>query len=65
MNTKDSSLIDELGGTVAVAAHCGVRSQAVSQWRKKGIPRPWKIVLENHAKGLSKPAQPPQPNPQA
>jgi len=34
-----SSLIDFLGGTSVVAELCEVRSQAVSQWRRTGIPR--------------------------
>jgi hypothetical protein len=33
------ALIDELGGTVAVARLCEVTSQAVTQWRRTGIPR--------------------------
>jgi hypothetical protein len=36
-----SSLIDALGGTCAVARVCEVSSQAVSKWRRGGIPRPW------------------------
>lgn len=35
----DSVLIDALGGTVATAALCEVRPQAVSQWRRGGIPK--------------------------
>lgn len=33
------ALIDQLGGTVAVARLCEVTSQAVTQWRRTGIPR--------------------------
>ena len=33
-----SKLIDELGGTVKVAQLCQVSSQAVSKWRREGIP---------------------------
>lgn len=36
--TDGSKLIDELGGTGAVARLCRVHSQAVSQWRRNGIP---------------------------
>ena len=32
-------VIDKLGGTTAVAKLCNVTSQAVSQWRKLGIPK--------------------------
>jgi len=33
-----SVVIDQLGGSGVVAKLCNVRSQAVSQWRKDGIP---------------------------
>lgn len=33
-----SKIIDQFGGTVAVARICNVSSQAVSKWRKEGIP---------------------------
>ncbi len=39
------ALIDELGGTVAVARLCEVTSQAVTQWRRKGIPKPRLMYL--------------------
>jgi hypothetical protein len=42
MSTKtDSEIIDELGGPAKVALECDISSQAVTQWRKKGIPKPW------------------------
>ena len=34
----DTQIIDRLGGTVAVAALCNVKSPSVSEWRTKGIP---------------------------
>lgn len=37
-HTEHSKLIDEMGGTVHVARLCNVSSQAVSKWRKDGIP---------------------------
>ena len=42
----DSEIIDELGGTGAVAAICGVGPSAVSNWREDGIPaaRRWQIA---------------------
>ena len=40
------SLIDELGGTVAVAKLCRVSPQAVSQWRINGIPYSRLMYLE-------------------
>lgn len=33
-----SNLIDAMGGTGAVARECQVSSQAVTQWRRHGIP---------------------------
>jgi hypothetical protein len=38
MDQTHSRLIDELGGTAKVAAICHVSSQAVSKWRRHGIP---------------------------
>jgi hypothetical protein len=35
---EDSVVIDDLGGPTAVAALCRIRPQAVSQWRRTGIP---------------------------
>ncbi len=42
----DSKFIDSLGGTGNVAALCGLEKSAVSQWRKRGIPRPWMLFLK-------------------
>jgi len=40
IHQEHSSLIDSLGGTVAVSALCEVTPQAVSKWRKgSGIPK--------------------------
>lgn len=41
----DSVVIDALGGTVATSRLCEVSSQAVTQWRRAGIPRPWRMYL--------------------
>ena len=38
MKTRDSKIIDEFGGTTAVAQLCEISPQAVSKWRKYGIP---------------------------
>ena len=38
---ESSRIIDLLGGTKRVADLCEISSQAVSQWRDKGIPKPW------------------------
>lgn len=42
----DNLIIDELGGTGAVAGLCDVSKQAVSQWRTDGIPRARRMYLE-------------------
>ena len=42
MEAQDTSaLIDALGGNKKLAKTCDISEQAVSQWRKKGIPDPW------------------------
>ena len=38
MEHHDSSIIDALGGNAKVAELCKVSSQAVSKWRREGIP---------------------------
>jgi hypothetical protein len=42
----DSTLIDRLGGPTAVGALCKVTSQAVSAWRRDGIPVARRMYLE-------------------
>ncbi|MBK9363039.1 MAG: hypothetical protein IPM99_18995 [Rubrivivax sp.] len=42
----DSVVIDRMGGSVAVARVCRVTSQAVSQWRRSGIPPARRQFLE-------------------
>lgn len=42
----DSPLIDKLGGASATARICRVTSQAVSQWRRYGIPEPRRMYLQ-------------------
>ena len=44
--SKDSQIIDALGGSCAVAALCNVTSQAVSQWRRSGIPEARRMYLQ-------------------
>lgn len=44
--SPDSKIIDALGGTVAVANLCEVASQAVSQWRRSGIPPARRMYLK-------------------
>jgi len=42
----DSQIIDNIGGTDKVAALCSLKKSAVSQWRKRGIPRSWVLYLK-------------------
>jgi hypothetical protein len=41
-----SSVIDQLGGTAAVAEMCDIKPPSVSEWRKTGIPKPWLKYLQ-------------------
>lgn len=38
IDAEANRVIDALGGTAAVAGLCEVNMQAVSQWRRNGIP---------------------------
>jgi len=43
----DSQIIDDLGGNQAVADLCSpTKAAVVSGWRKRGIPRPWRVFLK-------------------
>jgi len=42
----DSALIDALGGPVRVGELCKVTPQAVSMWRRAGIPQARRMFLE-------------------
>jgi DNA-binding transcriptional regulator YdaS (Cro superfamily) len=42
----DVKIIDAIGGTYAVAKICKVTAQAVTQWKRNGIPKPRKMLLE-------------------
>lgn len=46
----DSAAIDAMGGATAVASIFNISPQAVSQWRRKGIPRVPRMYL-----GLKRP----------
>ena len=39
MELDPNVIIDELGGTTKLAADCELDVSAISQWRKRGIPR--------------------------
>jgi hypothetical protein len=47
-----SKIIDALGGTTKVARLCGVESQAVSKWRREGIPQARLLFLQAMNPGL-------------
>jgi hypothetical protein len=38
--------IERAGGVGNLAVTLGVRQSAVSNWRARGLPRPWRMVLE-------------------
>ena len=40
VDDKHSKIIDKLGGTTVVSKIFGISPQAVSKWRKNGIPKP-------------------------
>ena len=40
-----NEVIDNLGGTSKVAELCDIKSPSVSDWRKYGIPKPWRKFL--------------------
>ena len=42
----DSLLIDRMGGATALSKLCGCTSQAVSMWRRTGIPKTRRMYLE-------------------
>ena len=46
MNELSNKIIDELGGTCAVAKFCSIKPPSVSAWRTKGIPRPWLMLFQ-------------------
>lgn len=43
---NDSKIIEQLGGTKAVATLCQVKPPSVSQWKKYGIPSARRQFLE-------------------
>ena len=45
MINHDNVLIDRYGGNCALARRVGITSQAISRWRKNGIPKPWRMYL--------------------
>lgn len=46
MSKTDSQIIDELGGTSAVAELCQVSNPSVSEWRHTGIPKARRMYLQ-------------------
>ncbi|MNV15077.1 hypothetical protein D3C71_1057800 [compost metagenome] len=63
MDTKhpDSDIIDDLGGTAAVARLCKVKDPSVSEWRKTGIPDARRMFLEAIRPGAFKRTADPAP----
>lgn len=50
--------ITKEGGVGKLANALGLRQGAVSNWRVRGIPRAWGLVLESRYGDTSKPKQP-------
>ena len=46
MDHNDSLIINRLGGNSVVAKIFDISSQAVSKWRKTGIPKPSRMYLQ-------------------
>jgi hypothetical protein len=42
-----SKIIDALGGNKQVASECGITEQAVSLWRRNGIPKGYGLYFKN------------------
>jgi len=51
----DDALIEELGGTGAVARLCEITAGSVSEWRAKGIPTPRRFEIAVRLKRAGKP----------
>lgn len=45
-------IVEELGGTSALAAFCRIRPSSVCDWKRVGIPRPWALYLRERFKTL-------------
>lgn len=56
MSNHDAShIIDQLGGTAEVARLCHVSTQAVSKWRRDGIPAARRMFLFERFPALREP----------
>lgn len=40
-----AKVVEALGGTVAVAGLCGIEPPSVSEWKAKGMTRPYLLFL--------------------
>lgn len=56
MTMNDHDLLLSLGGPAKVAKICNISPQAVSQWKKNGIPRSVKNLLVFYAANRGKDA---------
>lgn len=65
MDILDTAISAE-DGVGKLADALGVRQSVVSNWRKRGLPRPWRMVLDFRY-GAAQPCQksPPATTPQA
>jgi hypothetical protein len=53
-NLEAITVIDRLGGTSEVARMCDIKPPSVSDWKKYGIPKPWrKFLLCQHPEAFT------------
>jgi hypothetical protein len=58
-------IIDQLGGNAELARKIDITSQAISYWRRKGIPKVWLHVLRSkHKSAFPAPVKAVKPKPQ-
>lgn len=60
MDHIHSSIIDALGGNSVVAGLCKISSQAVSKWRREGIPEGRLMYLKLLRPDVFEPTEPEQ-----
>jgi hypothetical protein len=44
--TKESEIVEAMGGTTAVAKQYGMTTQNVSRWKRHGFPKSWLRVIK-------------------
>lgn len=57
-----SKIIEEFGGVSETAKRLGISPSAVSQWKRKGIPKGWRMALEHMRKAAETKDTAPEPS---